>query len=65
MEILWRLNQRVRRFGELRRALPDITQPMLTAKLEVDGLVSRTVFAQVPPRVDYAITESARASVNL
>jgi DNA-binding HxlR family transcriptional regulator len=68
MEILWRLNQRVHRFGELRRALPDITQPMLTAKLrelEVDGLVSRTVFAQVPPRVDYAITESARASVNL
>jgi DNA-binding HxlR family transcriptional regulator len=55
-------------FGELRQAIPDITQHMLTAKLrelEVDGLVSRTVFAPVPPRVDYAITERARASVNL
>ena len=63
LEILWLLNQRVHRFGELRRAIPRITQHMLTAQLrelESDGLISRTVFAEVPPRVDYTITEKAR-----
>lgn len=63
LEILWLLNQRVHRFGELRRAIPGITQHMLTAQLrelEADGLVSRTVFAEVPPRVDYEITRKAR-----
>ena len=63
LEIMWLLNQRVYRFGELRKAIPGITQHMLTAQLrelEVDGLVDRTVFAEVPPRVEYAITEKAR-----
>lgn len=63
LEIMWLLNQRVYRFGELRKAIPGITQHMLTAQLrelEADGLVSRTVFAEVPPRVDYAITQKAR-----
>ena len=63
LEILWLLNQRIHRFGELRRAIPGITQHMLTAQLrelEADGLVSRTVFAEVPPRVDYEITHKAR-----
>ncbi|KQP42595.1 MarR family transcriptional regulator [Methylobacterium sp. Leaf104] len=63
LEIMWLLNQRVHRFGELRKAIPGITQHMLTAQLrelEADGLVDRTVFAEVPPRVEYAITEKAR-----
>lgn len=63
LEILWLLNQRIHRFGELRRTIPGITQHMLTAQLrelEEDGLVSRTVFAEVPPRVEYAITQKAR-----
>jgi DNA-binding HxlR family transcriptional regulator len=63
LEILWLLNQRLHRFGELRRAIPGITQHMLTAQLrelEKDGLVSRTVFAEVPPRVEYEITSKAR-----
>ncbi|PFH20247.1 winged helix-turn-helix transcriptional regulator [Burkholderia sp. JKS000303] len=63
LEIMWLLNQRVYRFGELRKAIPGITQHMLTAQLrelEADGLVTRTVFAEVPPRVEYAITEKAR-----
>ena len=63
LEIMWLLNQRVYRFGELRKAIPGITQHMLTTQLrelEADGLVSRTVFAEVPPRVEYAITPKAR-----
>ncbi len=63
LEIMWLLNQRIYRFGELRKAIPGITQHMLTAQLrelENDGLVSRTVFAEVPPRVEYEITEKAR-----
>src|SRR5437773_4613875 len=62
-EILWTLVNRKHRFGELRRAIPGITQHMLTAQLrelEADGLVSRTVFAEVPPRVEYEITRKAR-----
>ena len=63
LEIMWLLNQRVYRFGELRKAIPGVTQHMLTAQLrelEMDGLVSRTVFAEVPPRVEYEITPKAR-----
>lgn len=63
LEIMWLLNQRVYRFGELRKAIPGITQHMLTAQLrelETDGLVARTVYAEVPPRVEYAITAKAR-----
>ena len=64
LEILWLLNQRVHRFGELRRAIPAITQHMLTAKLrelEADGLVTRTLYGEVPPRVEYEITTKARS----
>jgi DNA-binding HxlR family transcriptional regulator len=60
---MWLLNQRVYRFGELRKAIPGITQHMLTAQLRefgADGLVSRTVFAEVLPRVEYEITAKAR-----
>ena len=63
LEIMWLLNQRVYRFGELRKAIPGITQHVLTAQLrelETDGLVSRTVYAEVPPRVEYDITPKAR-----
>lgn len=63
LEIMWLLNQRMHRFGELRKAIPGITQHMLTSQLrelEADGLVSRTVFPEVPPRVEYEITPKAR-----
>lgn len=63
LEIMWLLNQRIYRFGELKKAIPGITQHMLTAQLrelEADGLVFRTVFAEVPPRVEYEITDKAR-----
>lgn len=47
------------RFSELQRHIPGISQRMLTLtlrQLERDGLVERTVFAEVPPRVEYALT---------
>src|ERR1700738_461450 len=53
-----------RRFNELRRALGSISQRMLTLTLralERDGLVTRTVFAMVPPRVDYELTKLGHA----
>lgn len=50
------------RFKELQRSLPDISQKMLTVTLrtlEEDGLVSREVFAVVPPKVEYTLTDRA------
>src|SRR5262245_55404768 len=63
-EILWLLNQRMHRFGELHRAVPGITQHMVTTKLqelEADGLLRRTIYPEVPPRVEYEITPKALA----
>jgi DNA-binding HxlR family transcriptional regulator len=57
------LGDRDRRFSELRRSIEGISQRMLTLTLrglERDGLVRRTVYATVPPRVDYALTDLGR-----
>ncbi|WP_210526703.1 winged helix-turn-helix transcriptional regulator [Rubellimicrobium arenae] len=62
-EILWSLREGKLRFGELMRSIPGITQHMLTTQLrelERHGLVTRTVFPEVPPRVEYELTEAAR-----
>ena len=53
-----------RRFGELKRAIDGISQRMLTHSLrglERDGLVTRTVYPTIPPRVDYALTDLGRS----
>lgn len=52
-----------RRYGELRRLMPEITEKMLIQELrelESDGLVARTVHQTVPPRVDYSLTEQGQ-----
>jgi DNA-binding HxlR family transcriptional regulator len=57
------LGQRTHRFNELHRAVEGISQRMLTLTvraMERDGLVSRTVYATVPARVDYELTELGR-----
>jgi len=54
----------VDRFGAMQRAVPGITKQMLTKQLrelEADNLLTRTVYAEVPPRVDYALTETGRS----
>ena len=50
------------RFSDLRKAIPDISQKVLTStlrNLETDGFLVRTVYAEVPPRTDYALTSRA------
>lgn len=58
--ILWALNEDTQRFGELRRLVPGITEKMLIQQLrelEHDGIVHREVYQQVPPKVEYSLTE--------
>ena len=62
--ILWDLLGGVKRFGELKKLLGGISQKVLTANLrqmEEAGLLTRTVYAEVPPRVEYALTETGRS----
>lgn len=64
-EILWYLKEGPLRFGELRQSVPGITQVTLTKnlrELERDGIVTRTVYPEIPPRVDYRLTECGRTA---
>lgn len=62
--ILDRSEKKKLRFTELKQQMPDISQRMLTMTLrtlEEDGYVTRSVFSEIPPRVEYALTERARS----
>lgn len=62
--ILWWLNQKTYRFADLRREIPGISEKMLIQHLrgfEADGIVVRKVFATVPPKVEYSLTEHGKS----
>lgn len=64
--ILHMLSSGSMRFGQLRKNIPPVSQKMLTQQLrelEVDDIVRRTVYPEVPPRVDYALTERGQSLV--
>ena len=64
--ILWHLGDNVMRFGELQRTLPGVNAKMLTKQLrelENDGVIKRTLYPEVPPRVEYAITDFGRTLI--
>jgi DNA-binding HxlR family transcriptional regulator len=68
MPILWRLRDRVMRYGELKKDIPRITHKMLTTQLrelEAEGFVHREVYAVVPPKVEYSITARGKRAVEI
>lgn len=66
--IIWYLRKRVLRFSDLRRAIPGITDVMLTKQLrelEQDGVIKRKVYSQIPPKVEYSLTPLGKTLVPL
>lgn len=62
--ILYHLLERTYRFGELKKLMQGITQRMLTKQLrelESDGIINRKIYAEVPPKVEYSLTESGES----
>jgi len=62
--ILHIIRTETKRFGEIKQMIPAITQKMLTQQLrelEADGIVGRKVYAVVPPKVEYSLTEYGRS----
>jgi DNA-binding HxlR family transcriptional regulator len=66
--ILWALGEEVMRFGELQKALPGVNTKMLTKQLrelEEDGIIRRKIYPEVPPRVEYTITDFGKTFIPL
>jgi DNA-binding HxlR family transcriptional regulator len=61
--VLWYLRKEAKRFSELKRHIPDITEKMLSVQLkqlEKDGIIGRKIYAEVPPRVEYFLTAEGK-----
>lgn len=59
--LIWRLKEGPKRFSELMRSLPDIKQSTLTQQLrelERDDVIAREIYKQIPPKVEYSLTEN-------
>lgn len=66
MPVLWRLKEKTMRYGELKKDIPHITHKMLTSQLrelEEEGFILRKVYAVVPPKVEYSITERGMRAI--
>lgn len=66
--VLWYLRKGPKRFGELKKLIPPITEKMLSLQLkelEKDGIVKRTIFPEVPPRVEYELTDEGKTLLPL
>lgn len=66
MPILWRLQDQVMRYSELKRSMPKITHKMLTSQLralEAGGMIHREVYPVVPPKTEYSITEKGLRAI--
>lgn len=66
MPILWRLKDKVYRYGELKKSIKHISDKMLTTQLrqlEGDGFILRKVYAVVPPKTEYSITEKGMKAI--
>jgi len=66
MPILWRLQDKVMRYSELKKDIPRITHKMLTTQLrqlEQEGFIHRKVYPVVPPKVEYSITEKGKTAI--
>lgn len=66
--ILWRLKDQIMRYGELRKDIPHISDKMLTTQLrelENDGYINRKVYAVVPPKTEYSLTEQGNEIIEL
>lgn len=64
--VLWYLRKDKKRFGELKKLIPNITEKMLSLQLkdlESDGIVRRKIYPEVPPKVEYYLTEFGKTLI--
>jgi len=64
--ILWHLKDKARRYSELKRLIPEITEKIMIQQLrelERDGIISRTTLSEMPPKVEYAFTEYGKTLI--
>ncbi|WP_266364085.1 winged helix-turn-helix transcriptional regulator [Tellurirhabdus rosea] len=64
--IIYNVSRGVNRFGEMQRAMPGISKKMLTQELrdlERNGILNRKIYAQIPPKVEYSLTDMGKATL--